>query len=112
AGTMTPFAFGVSLSSAQANFDGSRPYGSADAGPFRQKTTKVGSFPANGWGLFDMHGNVWEWCHDWYTPGLKRGLRGGSWNNSGHLCRSARRQKYAPDFTGDTVGFRVALDAG
>ena len=57
-----------------------------------------------------MHGHVWEWCADWYEPGKQRALRGGSWNNSGHLCRSASRQKYAPDFRADNVGFRVALD--
>jgi formylglycine-generating enzyme required for sulfatase activity len=110
AGTATPFAFGEALSSSQANFDGTRPYGAAPAGKFRQATTAVGTFPANGWNLFDMHGNVWEWCSDWYTPGSQRALRGGSWNNSGHLCRSARRQKYPPDFKGDNVGFRAALD--
>jgi formylglycine-generating enzyme required for sulfatase activity len=110
AGTTTPFAFGAALSSTQANFDGTRPYGDAAVGPFRRSTTRVGSFPPNPWGLYDMHGNVWEWCADWYTPGQHRVLRGGSWNNSGHLCRSARRQKYAMDFRGDTIGFRVALD--
>jgi formylglycine-generating enzyme required for sulfatase activity/serine/threonine protein kinase len=110
AGTSTPFSSGPELSSSQANFDGTRPYGPAPAGPFRQATTKAGSFEPNAWGLYDMHGNVWEWTSDWYTPGTHRALRGGSWNNSGHLCRSARRQKYAPDFRGDNVGFRVALD--
>jgi formylglycine-generating enzyme required for sulfatase activity len=112
AGTATPFHGGAALSSHEANFDGTRPYGAAPAGPFRQMTTRVGSFPANAWGLHDMHGNVWEWCADWYTPGRHRALRGGSWNNSGHLCRAARRQKYAPDFRADAVGFRVACDVG
>jgi formylglycine-generating enzyme required for sulfatase activity len=112
AGTTTPFSFGAALSSTQANFDGTRPYGAVAAGPFRQTTTKVGSFEANAWGLYDMHGNVWEWCQDWYTPGTHRALRGGSWNSSGHVCRSARRQRYAPDFRGDNVGFRVLLEVG
>jgi formylglycine-generating enzyme required for sulfatase activity len=111
AGTTTPFAFGAALGSDQANFDGNRPYGDAEVGPFLQQTSKVGTYAANVYGLYDMHGNVWEWCSDWHTPGSHRVLRGGSWNNSGHLCRSARRQKYAPDFRGDNVGFRVALDA-
>jgi formylglycine-generating enzyme required for sulfatase activity len=112
AGTSTPFAVGPALSSTQANFDGTRPYGGAPAGPFRQATTKVGSFPPNPWGLYDLHGNVWEWTADWHTPDTHRVLRGGSWNNSGHLCRSARRQKYPPDFRGENVGFRIALDVG
>jgi formylglycine-generating enzyme required for sulfatase activity len=110
AGTTTTFAFGAALSSDQANFDGSHPYGSAEAGPFLQATTKVGSYEPNAWGLYDMHGNVWEWCADWYALNKERALRGGSWNNSGHLCRAARRQKYAPDYRGDNVGFRVAVE--
>ena len=112
AGSDTPFAFGAMLSAAQANFDGSRPTAAARSGAFRRRTTRVGSFAANAFGLYDMHGNVWEWCADWYTPLKHRALRGGSWNNSGHLCRAARRQKYAPDFRGDSVGFRVAVDVG
>jgi formylglycine-generating enzyme len=126
AGTVTPFAFGhnLGLSSTQANFDGTRPYGSAEVGPYLERTSKVGSYPANAWGLYDMHGNVWEWCQDWYAEGYdlasevdptgpvhgsQRVLRGGSWNNSGFICRSARRNKYAPDFRNSNIGFRVAL---
>ncbi|MFO0876153.1 MAG: SUMF1/EgtB/PvdO family nonheme iron enzyme [Gemmataceae bacterium] len=111
AGTNKVFAFGASLSSAQANFDGTRPYGGAAAGPFREVTTKVGSFDPNALGLYDMHGNVWEWCADRYGASQQRVVRGGSWNNSGHLCRCARRHKYAPEFTSENVGFRVALRA-
>jgi formylglycine-generating enzyme required for sulfatase activity len=126
AGTATPFARGASLSSASANFDGNHPFGKAGLGPYLQRTSEVGAYPANPWGLFDLHGNVWEWCHDWYAEdyyatapegdppgpahGSQRVLRGGSWNNSGHLCRAARRNKYAPDFRGETIGFRVVLD--
>ena len=125
AGSTTPFAHGVALSAKDANFDGSRPYGGAGA-DLRRTCPWVGGYAVNAWGLCDMHGNVWEWCADWYdehayengpnedpcgpSSGSLRVLRGGSWNNSGHLCRSARRNKYAPDFRSDTIGFRVVLE--
>jgi formylglycine-generating enzyme required for sulfatase activity len=109
AGTMTPFSFGEWLSSEQANFDGNHPYGPAGRGPHLQRTTTVGSYP--------------DWYDEAYyarSPGndpqgpskSERGLRvlrGGSWNNSGHLCRSARRTRYAPTFRNDNIGFRVLL---
>jgi formylglycine-generating enzyme required for sulfatase activity len=128
AGSYSAFHFGDSFSSESANFDGNHPYGRTGLGPHLERTTKVGNYPANALGLHDMHGNVWEWCHDWYAQnyyanspavdprgpatGSLRVLRGGCWNNSGHLCRSARRNKYAPDFRNDTIGFRVLLEIG
>src|SRR5262249_26539993 len=66
AGTKTAFHYGNSLSSQQANFNGNKPYGDAPKGPNLQRTTKVGSYEANAWGFYDMHGNVLQWCKDWY----------------------------------------------
>jgi formylglycine-generating enzyme required for sulfatase activity/tRNA A-37 threonylcarbamoyl transferase component Bud32 len=125
AGTKTPFAFGKSLSAAQANFNGKRPYGGAPPGMLREYTVPVGSFPANAWGLADMHGNVWEWCEDRYLPyadrigpapappgaGSGRVLRGGGWFFSGEDCRSARRFFSEEDRRSPYYGFRAACDA-
>jgi formylglycine-generating enzyme required for sulfatase activity len=126
AGTTTAFAFGDSLSSTQANFHGDYPYGKgAEKGPYLAHTTRVGSYEPNRWGLFDVHGNVWEWCADWYgdydadnpkTPprdlkgpadGTSRVLRGGSWNYVGRSCRSADRYGVHPDSRNHSGGFRL-----
>jgi formylglycine-generating enzyme required for sulfatase activity len=128
AGTTTAFSSGDSLRPDQANFDTSRPLGPVPARPALGKTSPVGQYAANPWGLHDLHGNVWEWCRDWYAAdayavagdtdptgppkGRLKVLRGGSWNNSGHLCRSARRNKHAPDFRSDTIGVRVKMVMG
>ena len=116
-----PFHFGDSLSSAQANFDGHHPYGGDSKRQYLKRTTAVGSYTANAFGLFDMHGNVWEWCADWYgayasqslkdptgpTTGQRRVLRGGSWLNHGHRCRSAHRINHGPGLRFNLIGFRV-----
>jgi formylglycine-generating enzyme required for sulfatase activity len=123
AGTTTPFHFGETISTDQANYHGNYTYGSGKKGQYRQKTTPVGTFPANGWGLFDMHGNVWEWWEDWYgsyhescitdpkSPdnGTARVLRGGSWGSLPGWCRSAFRNHDEPGFRISYAGCRVVL---
>ncbi len=123
AGTMTPFHFGDTISTNQANYDGNYTYGNGKKGVYRWKTTPVGSFPANAWGLFDMHGNVLEWCADWCGPyperelkdpqgligGDRRVCRGGSWRVNPRDCRSAYRRGYAPVSRNGILGCRVAL---
>jgi formylglycine-generating enzyme required for sulfatase activity/tRNA A-37 threonylcarbamoyl transferase component Bud32 len=123
AGTATPFHFGETISTEQANYDGDSTYGQGKKGVYRGKTTPVGSFPANAWGLYDMHGNVWEWCQDWYgrypsedikdykgiNIGTDRVLRGGSWCRDPGLCRSACRLWNVPVYRGGRYGCRVLL---
>ena len=124
-GTGTATCFGDSLSRSQANFGGDTPYGNGSDGPIPGRGMTVGSYAANGWGLFDMHGNVAEWCSDVYTEKLSGGLdpkgavpraesvvhrvmRGGSWRTLGRGCRSANRPRYTPGYHFDCMGFRLA----
>jgi formylglycine-generating enzyme required for sulfatase activity len=119
------FHWGNSLSSKQANFQGDHPFGGAEKGPTVGKTAKVGSYQANAWGLFDMHGNVWEWCLDEprpYTSNLAvdpkgsdtvngmRMERGGSWRDAAWYCRSTLRVPRAPSGRSDNIGFRVVCE--
>ena len=125
--TTTPFAFGETLTPELANYDGNYTYGSGPKGVYRQQTTEVGSFPANVWGLHDMHGNVWEWCldpwHDSYqgapsdgsawdvggSDKTRRLLRGGSWFSRPRLCRSVRRNGGHQDDRYGIIGFRLCV---
>jgi formylglycine-generating enzyme required for sulfatase activity len=126
AGTTTPFHFGETISPELANFNGNYTYREGQKGVCREQTTDAGSFPANAWGLHDMHGNVWEWCadhwHDNYNkapaddrPWINkkagddsiRLLRGGSWFYFPGNCRSAARYGVHPGYRRSNVGFRV-----
>ncbi|MDR0525819.1 MAG: formylglycine-generating enzyme family protein [Spirochaetaceae bacterium] len=123
AGTTTPFNTGASISTDQANYDGTYPYSEGPKGTYREKTTPVGAFPPNRWGLYDMHGNVWEWCWDWfdaydihrtYDPvgpscGASRVIRGGSWGGGARYLRAAYRCGNNPFARDNYLGFRVAL---
>jgi formylglycine-generating enzyme required for sulfatase activity len=127
AGTITATSFGDKLSSKQANFQ-QKPYNGAEEGPALRRAAKVGSYPANAWGLHDMHGNVFEWCRDWYHAQLPGGTdpdlssvkgamnrdgtysrvrRGGAFVEDGMYCRSAFRLRYEPERRSDHIGFRV-----
>ena len=124
-GTTGPFHFGSTISTDQANYNGNFTYGSGRKGVYRRETVPVGSFPANGFGLHDMHGNVWEWAEDcwhdsyasapadgsaWTSGGdcSRRVLRGGSWNDVPWYLRSAKRSGRPTGNRYNGNGFRVA----
>jgi formylglycine-generating enzyme required for sulfatase activity len=134
AGTTTATSFGAKLSSKQANFQG-KAYNGGEEGPSLKRAAKVGSYPANPWGLHDGHGNVFEWCRDWFHRRLPGGLdpdlyaakdsamksefggvsrvrRGGCWADEGWPCRSAFRLRFEAERRSDHIGFRVVAVRG
>ena len=109
AGTHSAFCHGDKLDSSMANFDGNYPY-NAPVGVKRNKTLPVGSFECNVWGLYDMHGNVWEWCSNLYdqkSNSMERTIKGGSWNISAKDCSSSTRSKYWQGFRFSILGLRI-----
>ena len=122
AGTVTPFSWGEQIDSSQVNFNGLHPYSNGRKSEDRNQTVAVKALPCNNWGLYQMHGNVWEWCQDWYSSypsqsvinpqgpeiGTYRVLRGGSWFYYDRSCRSAGRLSYGPSSRYNRFGFRLA----
>jgi formylglycine-generating enzyme required for sulfatase activity len=123
AGTITSFHFGETISTDQANYDGNFTYGNGKKGVRRGTTTSVENFPANAWGLHDMHGNVYQWCEDWHGDypqkelvdptgpemGQRRVLRGGCWFDTPDFCRSAFRYGASPGDCNHNFGFRLCF---
>lgn len=131
AGTNTPFSYGTTITADLVNYKANFGYGEGGKGYWRQETTQVGNFPANGFGLYDLHGNVWEWCADHWHENYEqapndgsiwldtdseddqqpRVIRGGSWDDTAFYCRAGVRMWTLPQLKGKLIGFRVACSA-
>jgi formylglycine-generating enzyme required for sulfatase activity len=122
AGTTTAYNVGNNITPRQVNYDGNYPYNKSAKGIYRERTTSVGSFSPNAWGLYDMHGNVYEWCWDQYKPYNDAGLdgsmladaviRGGSWYSEARFLRSANRVHASHDARTNYIGFRLVRSIG
>jgi formylglycine-generating enzyme required for sulfatase activity len=125
ANTVTPFYTGNCLTSEQANFNGNEPYTSCEQSENRKKLLPIGSFAPNAFGLYDMHGNIWQWCSDWYgeynikdtlnpkgpDTGTKKVDRGGGYYDPAWRCRSAYRAGGDPPGNrGNGISFRIVKD--
>ena len=120
--TVSAFSTGNNITTSQANYNGNYPYNKNIKGTFRNYTTPAGSFNANPMGIYDMHGNVGEWCWDWFgnyskdslmdpagtASGDFRVIRGGAWNNGGQSLRAAYRDYNSPAAKFNSLGFRLA----
>ncbi len=125
AGSYMPYSFGDKLNGDNANCDGRHPYGCNIKGVYLEQSCQVKEYAPNAFGLYDMHGNVWEWCNDWYASdyytkapvdnpsgpdtGTRRVIRGGGWRSFAECCRSAFRDSDPPSYRGRTLGFRIIL---
>lgn len=124
AGQLQPLSTGAAIHSGQANFDGKAPYGTVQTGPYHRKTMPVGQYASNAFGVFDIHGNVYEWVQDCWNEnhvgrpekGVARTdgdcnyrvMKGGSWVTHGYQTRAAARIRYVKDYRYDDYGFRLA----